>query len=61
MNKITTRLWDSASHLRTEEEMAAYLEAALENREDDSKYLIHALDVIARAREKNQPAAGKMR
>ena len=30
MAKERTRIWDAAEHLKTDEEMAAYLEAALE-------------------------------
>ena len=30
MAKIMTRRWDAAEHLQTDDEMAAYLEAALE-------------------------------
>ena len=30
MSKIRTREWDPAEHLETEEDMAAYLNAALE-------------------------------
>lgn len=40
--------WDSAQHLRTNEDMAAYLEACLE--EDDPELITHALGVIARAK-----------
>ena len=29
MAKATTRIWDPAEHLQSEEDMAAYLEAAL--------------------------------
>ena len=29
--KTKTRLWDAAEHLKTEDDMAAYLEAALED------------------------------
>lgn len=43
-----TKPWDSAEHLETEADMAAYLEACLE--EDDAALVAHALGVIARAR-----------
>jgi len=33
MAKTETRPWDAAEHLETEEDMAAYLEAALEDGE----------------------------
>jgi len=40
--------WDSAAALRTGEEIAAYIDAVLE--EDDPSLLPHALGVVARAR-----------
>ncbi len=46
--KTKTIAWDSASHLETEEDIAAYLDAVLE--EDDPALLAHALGVVARAR-----------
>ena len=48
MEKLKTTPWDSAEYLETDEDMAAYLEAALE--EDDPALLTHALGVIARAK-----------
>jgi probable addiction module antidote protein len=48
MAKIRTRKWDPAEHLRTESDMAAYLEAALE--EGDSALVAAALGDIARAK-----------
>ena len=45
--KIKTRPWDPAEHLTTEGDMAAYLEAALE---DGDPALIAALGDIARAK-----------
>jgi len=49
MTKISTRPWNSATHLRTEEEMASYLDAVLEEAGDDPKFIAHALRVIVRA------------
>ena len=46
--KTKTIAWDSALHLETEEDIAAYLDAVLE--EDDPALLAHALGVVARAR-----------
>ena len=46
--KTKTIAWDSASHLEAEEDIAAYLDAMLE--EDDPALLAHALGVVARAR-----------
>lgn len=45
---IETTPWDSAEYLETEEDMALYLEACLE--EGDPELVIHALGVIARAK-----------
>lgn len=56
VTKIKTRPWDSAEHLRTDEEMALYLDAALEEAGDDPKFIAHALGVIARARGMTQLA-----
>ena len=44
---LKTRPWDSAEHLKTPEEMAAYFDAVLE--EGDPALVAHALGVIARA------------
>ena len=48
MTKETTTLWDPAENLETEEDMAAYLEAALE--ENDPSLIAAALGDIARAK-----------
>ncbi len=49
MAKTTrTRPWDAAEHLETEEDMAAYLEAALQ--EGDSALVTAALGDIARSK-----------
>lgn len=39
--------WDSADHLKTKEDVAAYLEAVFED--GDSALITHALGVVARA------------
>lgn len=54
MQKTKTRLWDPAKHLETEEDMAAYLEAALE--EGDPALVASALGDIARAKGMTQIA-----
>jgi len=54
MQKTKTRLWDPAEHLETEEDMAAYLEAALE--EGDPALVAAALGDIARAKGMSQIA-----
>ena len=51
---ISTTGWDSAEHLKTEEDIQLYLEACLEEAGDDSAFIAHALDVIARAKDMNQ-------
>ena len=44
---IKTTAWDSAAHLRSDEEITAYMEAALE--EGDTAFIAYALGVVARA------------
>lgn len=50
MDKIKLRCWDSAEHLKTEEDIALYLEACLEEAGDDAAFIAKALENIARAR-----------
>jgi probable addiction module antidote protein len=50
MRKTSTTRYDVAEHLRTPEEMAAYLEACLEDAEGDAALIAKALGDIARAR-----------
>jgi probable addiction module antidote protein len=50
MSKTTTRPYDVAEHLRTPEEMAAYLEACLEEADGDAAFVAKALGDIARAK-----------
>ncbi len=54
MTKRKTRPYDTAEYLETEEDMAAYLQAALED--GDPAIVIHALGNIARARGMTQIA-----
>ena len=54
MIKTVTAPWDPAQHLKTEEDMAAYLEAALE--ENDPNLVAAALGDIARAKGMTQVA-----
>ena len=49
MTKTTTTRYDVAEHLRTPEEMAAYLEASFEAAEGDGAFIAKALGDIARA------------
>lgn len=53
---ITTTLWDSAEHLKTEEDIQLYLEACIEEAGDEPAFIVHALGVIARARNMSQLA-----
>tara|TARA_R110000787_G_C13319318_1_gene436285 strand:- start:448 stop:741 length:294 start_codon:yes stop_codon:yes gene_type:complete len=48
--------WDSAEFLHAEEDIQAYLEAVLEEGGDDPAYIVHALGVIARAKNMSQLA-----
>ena len=42
--------YDSADYLKTEEDIAAYLEAVMDEAGDDLAYIARALGVVARAR-----------
>ena len=50
MKKTVTTRYDVAEHLRTPEEMAAYLEACLEEAHGDAAFIAKALGDIARAK-----------
>lgn len=50
MAKITTRPWDTTEHLQTDEDIAAYLDAALDEAGDDPAFIAEALGTVARAR-----------
>ncbi len=54
MTKTKTQVWDPAKHLITDEDMAAYLESALQ--EGDSALIAAALGDIARAKGMSQIA-----
>ena len=56
MRKTITTRYDVAEHLRTPEEMAAYLEACLEEAEGDAAFIAKALGDIARAKGMTQVA-----
>jgi probable addiction module antidote protein len=49
MRRQRLRKWDSAEHLRNEQDIAAYLDAALQEAGDDAAFVAHALGVVARA------------
>ncbi|MFP4350851.1 MAG: addiction module antidote protein [Desulfococcaceae bacterium] len=56
MVRTKTTRYDVAEHLRTPEEMAAYLEACLEEANGDAAFIAKALGDIARAKGMSQVA-----
>jgi probable addiction module antidote protein len=56
MSKTSTTRYDVAEHLRTPEEMAADLEACLEESKGDASFVAKALGDIARAKGMTQVA-----
>ena len=56
MTKTRTTTYDSASYLKTEEDMALYLEACFEEAGDDPAFITKALGIIARSRGMTQLA-----
>jgi probable addiction module antidote protein len=54
--KTTTTPYDVVEHLRTPEEMAAYLEACIEEADGDASFIAKALGDIARAQGMTQVA-----
>lgn len=56
MSKTITTRYDVAEHLRTPEEMAAYLQACFEEAGDDAAFIAKALGDIARAKGMTQVA-----
>ena len=56
MGKTKTTKYDVAEHLRTPEEMAAYLEACFEESDGDASFIAKALGDIARAKGMTQVA-----
>jgi probable addiction module antidote protein len=50
MGTLKLRKWDSAEHLKTEEDMALYLMACLQEAGDDAAFIAKALGHIARAK-----------
>jgi probable addiction module antidote protein len=49
MSDFQLSRFDAAEHLKTPEDIAAYLDAALEEAGDDASFFAHALGVVARA------------
>ena len=56
MAKTKTTRYDVAEHLRTPEEMAAYLEACMEEADGDAAFIAKALGNITRAKGMSQVA-----
>ena len=56
MSKTITTRYDAVEYLRTPEEMAAYLEACLEEANGDTAFVAKALGNIARAKEMSRVA-----
>jgi probable addiction module antidote protein len=59
MSRLSTTTWDVVEHLKTEEDMALYLEAAIEDGDPD--LITAAVGDIARARGQSElvPGAGQ--
>ena len=54
--KTKLKKWDSAEHLKTNEDMALYLEVCLEEAGDDAAFIAKALGTSARAKGMSQLA-----
>ncbi|OWV41237.1 addiction module antidote protein [Mameliella alba] len=50
MQQVTLDRYDSADYIKTDEDIAAYLEAGTDEGIDDHAFLLHTLGVIARVR-----------
>lgn len=48
--------YDTAEYLKSDEDIQAYLDAVLEEGNDDPTYIVHALGIIARAKNMSQLA-----
>lgn len=53
---LKTTTWDSTDYLKTDEDIAAYLDACIEEAPQDAAFIAHALGVVARARNMSQLA-----
>ena len=56
MTKTVTSPYDVAEHLRASEELAAFLEASIEEADGDAAFIAKALGYIARAKGMSQVA-----
>ena len=50
MAKLKLQKWDSAEHLKTEDDIALYLETCFEEAGDDTAFIAKALGNAAKAR-----------
>jgi probable addiction module antidote protein len=57
MTALPLKRWDSAEHLKTEEDIALYLQVCFEEAGDDAAFIAKALGTIARARSMTQLAS----
>lgn len=53
---VKTTRWDSAEYLKTEDDIAEYMAACMDEGSDDPAFIAHALGVVARARNISQLA-----
>ncbi|MCP5356930.1 MAG: putative addiction module antidote protein [Pseudomonadales bacterium] len=56
MMVVKTRPWDTAEHLKTDEDIRLYLAACMEEAGDDPAFLLQVLGTIARAKNMTQLA-----
>jgi probable addiction module antidote protein len=54
MSKTKLRKWNSAKHLKTDEDMATYLEACIAEAGDNPAFISKALGAIAKAKGMSQ-------
>ena len=58
MATVKLRKWDSAEHLKTEQDIALYFEACQDEVGDDAAFIAKSLGTIARARGMTQLGEG---
>ena len=54
--KLKLKKWDSAEHLKTDEDIRLYLAACFEEAGDDPVFIVKALGIVARAHSMSQLA-----
>lgn len=50
MTMLTTRVWDSSSHLKSDAYVLTYLNVAFDEAGDDAAFIAHTLTTVARAK-----------